>query len=91
MPKNISYIQDDKRVKSLRVLWVKMGKVRKGIKCTVQGCKETAIRSISADKLGMLNVQSSQSRRSYLCELHYKEYKRQTKKERMIEKWKFNK
>jgi hypothetical protein len=68
-----------------------MGKVRKGIKCVVTGCNEMANRSISLEKLKMLKIQHNQSRRAYLCANHYKEYKKQTKKERMIEKWKFNK
>jgi hypothetical protein len=30
------------------------------------------------------------ARRSYLCRLHYKEYKKNTKKDKMLEKWRFN-
>jgi len=68
-----------------------MGKIRKGVKCVVKNCNEKAVRSISVDKLDMLKIQPSQSRRAYLCDQHYKEYKKQTRKDRIIEKWKFTK
>lgn len=64
-----------------------MGKVGKGVKCGVVGCERGAIRSIALDKLNMFKIQPSQSRRAYLCAQHYKEYKKKTKKERRIERW----
>jgi hypothetical protein len=35
-----------------------------------------------------LNVGSSQ-RRAYLCKEHYKEYKKKTKKDKQLEKWRY--
>lgn len=64
-----------------------MGKVSKGVKCGVVGCEREATRSIALDKLNMFKLKPSKSRRTYLCAQHYKEYKKKTKKERMIEKW----
>ncbi|MEM1565835.1 MAG: hypothetical protein QW510_01930 [Candidatus Bathyarchaeia archaeon] len=67
-----------------------MGKVGKGVKCNVSGCGNEAVRSLSAEKVRRagLNVSSSE-RRAYLCESHYKEFKKRTKKERKIEQWRF--
>jgi hypothetical protein len=30
-----------------------------------------------------------EGRRSYLCRVHYKEYKKNTKKDKLLEKWRF--
>lgn len=67
-----------------------MGKVGKGVKCSVSGCGKDAARSLSAEKVRMagLSVGSSE-KRAYLCENHYKEFKKRTKKERKIEQWRF--
>jgi len=67
-----------------------LGKVGKGAKCSVSGCSKDAARSLSAEKVRMagLSVGSSE-KRAYLCENHYKEFKKRTKKERKIEQWRF--
>ena len=67
-----------------------MGRINKGVKCSVSGCSKEAIRSLSTEKVRSagLNVGSSE-RRSYLCKEHYKEYKKKTKKEKMFEKWRY--
>ncbi len=65
-----------------------MGRVRKGVKCSVAGCDERAVRSISVNKLGPLASRVKLGRgvrRAYLCERHYKEWKRLTKKSRQLE------
>jgi hypothetical protein len=63
-----------------------VGRISKGVKCSVVGCDEEAVRSVSVAKAKSagLNVEG---RRSYLCKEHYKEYKKGSKKERQIEKW----
>ena len=67
-----------------------MGKVGKGVKCSVSGCGKDAARSISAEKVRMAGLSvSSSEKRAYLCENHYKEFKKRTKKERKIEQWRF--
>lgn len=68
-----------------------MGRIDKGVKCSVAGCGGEAIRSLARDKVASagLNVGSSE-RRAYLCKEHYKEYKKRTKKEKQIEKWRHN-
>ncbi|MEM3549620.1 MAG: hypothetical protein QXN87_04090 [Candidatus Bathyarchaeia archaeon] len=62
----------------------------KGVKCSVSGCGREAKRSLSAGKVRAagLNVGSGE-RRAYLCENHYKEYKKKTKKDRKIEQWRY--
>jgi hypothetical protein len=68
-----------------------LGKIDKGVKCSISNCKNDAVRSLSAEKVRSagLNVGSGE-RRAYLCKEHYKEYKKKTKKEKMLEKWRYS-
>jgi len=66
-----------------------MGKIEKGEKCNVVGCNETAIRSISAEKVASAGLDIGKSSRGYLCKKHYKELKKKSKKDRMIDKWRY--
>ena len=67
-----------------------MGRIEKGVKCNVSGCGNEAARSISVDKVKAagLNV-SSKENRAYICKEHYKEYKKKTKKDKTLDKWRF--
>jgi len=67
-----------------------LGRVDKGVKCSVSGCSREAIRSLSAEKVRSagLNVGGSE-RRAYLCKEHYKEYKKKTKKDKQLEQWRY--
>ena len=67
-----------------------MGRVAKGVKCSVSGCGKETIRSLSAAKVKAagLNVKGSE-RRAYLCKEHYKEYKKKTKKEKKVEQLRY--
>ena len=53
------------------------------------GCDAPAVRSLPAEKVAGAGLRLERGRRAYLCEKHYKEYKRRTKKERRLEKWRF--
>ncbi|MBC7131095.1 hypothetical protein H5T51_07765 [Candidatus Bathyarchaeota archaeon] len=64
-----------------------MGRVSKGEKCSVIGCSNEAKRSLSSDKVKLAGLKIDSGRRAYLCESHYKEYKKKTKKDRKVEKW----
>lgn len=64
-----------------------MGKIEKGVKCSVEGCGQMAVRSLSAEKVDSAGLKVKESRRAYLCEGHYKEFKKKTKKAKMLEKW----
>jgi len=67
-----------------------LGRIAKGVKCSVSGCSKDAVRSISSGKVKSagLNI-SSGERRAYLCKEHYKEYKKKTKKEKKVEQWRY--
>lgn len=67
-----------------------MGRVAKGVKCSVSGCSKETIRSLSAAKVRSAGLDVSGSeRRAYLCKEHYKEYKKRTKKEKKVEQWRY--
>ncbi len=67
-----------------------MGRIDKGQKCSVSGCGREAVRSLTSDKVKAagLNV-SSGEKRAYICREHYKEYKKKTKKDKTIDKWRY--
>lgn len=67
---------------------IQMGRVEKGVNCSVSGCSESAERSISGSKASMaadLEVNTS-NKRVYLCRQHYKEWKKATKEDRETER-----
>lgn len=66
-----------------------MGKVGKGVTCTVKGCGNPAVRSISVEKAASSGLPLEKGRRAYLCERHYKEFKRKTRRDRRMEKLRF--
>ena len=63
-----------------------MGRIKKGITCSVNPCDGEAVRSVNGPKAkgADLNVEGS---RVYLCKEHYKEFKKGRKKDLQIEKW----
>lgn len=64
-----------------------MGRIDKGITCTIGGCKNTAERSLSFEQISKSNLKASNaSRRVYLCHEHYKQWKKDTKKDRDLER-----
>jgi hypothetical protein len=67
-----------------------LGRIEKGEKCSVSGCSRDAVRSLSADKVKAagLSVGSSDNR-AYICKEHYKEYKKKTKKDKTLDKWRY--
>lgn len=66
-----------------------MGRVDKGVKCSVSGCGREAARSLSAEKVRSAGLNVGSERRAYLCKEHYKEYKKKTKKDKQLEKWRY--
>ncbi|MDI9645014.1 MAG: hypothetical protein QFX35_07345 [Candidatus Verstraetearchaeota archaeon] len=70
-----------------------MGKVKKGEGCSVSGCGNPAVRSLSpahASEMKQAGYSLSESGRLYLCEPHYKEFKKLRSKEDRLEKWRFS-
>jgi len=57
-----------------------MGKISKGVTCSVNGCNNAAVRSLSTNRIkdAGLDVDASK-RQSYLCKEHYKEWKKEMK------------
>jgi hypothetical protein len=67
-----------------------LGRIDKGVKCVVVGCGRDAERSISMDKAKAAGLRvASSEKRAYLCKEHYKEYKKKTKKDKTLEKWRY--
>jgi hypothetical protein len=68
-----------------------LGRIDKGVKCSVSGCGREAVRSISTEKVKSagLNVRGDE-KRAYLCREHYKEFKKKTKKDKMLDKWRYS-
>lgn len=64
-----------------------MGKIEKGVKCSVEGCGKPAVRSLSPDKVASAGLKVEEGRRAYLCEEHYKEFKKKAKKAKLLDKW----
>jgi single-stranded DNA-specific DHH superfamily exonuclease len=68
-----------------------MGKIDKGVHCMVKGCSNVAVRSISANNLGSMSskVVLGSSRRVYLCDEHYKEWKKLNRDRIKLERLRF--
>lgn len=66
-----------------------MGRIDKGVKCSIVGCSRVAVRSISAAKVRSAGLSVGVGRRAYLCKEHYKDYKKKTKKDRELERMRY--
>ena len=66
-----------------------MGRISKGVKCAVTGCDKEAIRSLSTEKVSAAGLDVGQAKRAYLCKAHYKQFKKGSKKDRMLERWRY--
>jgi hypothetical protein len=62
-----------------------LGKIEKGEKCCVEGCNNTAVRSLSKNTVARSGLKLRDTRRAYLCQEHYKEFKKRTKADRKLE------
>ena len=69
-----------------------MGVISKGAKCNVEGCEKDGARSINTTKVENANLRvDSAGKKSVLCKEHYKEYKKESKSDRDLERARFNK
>ncbi len=67
-----------------------LGRIEKGVKCSVSGCAKEAVRSLPTEKVKSAGLKVGGSeKRAYLCKEHYKEYKKKTKKDKQLEKWRY--
>jgi hypothetical protein len=67
-----------------------VGRIDKGAKCSVSGCGRDAVRSLSTEKVKAAGLKVGNEKRAHLCKEHYKEYKKKTKKDKQIEKWRYS-
>ena len=69
-----------------------MGIVSKGAKCNVAGCDNEGARSLNTTKVENANLRvNSTGKKSVLCKEHYKEYKKESKDDRDLERARFDK
>ncbi len=66
-----------------------LGKVQKGVICSVIDCNNEAIRSLGRDKFSASDLKLKEGRRVYLCEHHYKVWKKETKKMRELDRLRY--
>jgi hypothetical protein len=66
-----------------------MGKISKGTKCNIDGCDKLAVRSLSTERVIKAGFQVGETRRTYLCKDHYREFKRKAivKNQKRMDKW----
>jgi hypothetical protein len=64
-----------------------LGRVGKGQKCSVVNCDKEAVRSLPREKVSSAGLKVDGEKRSYLCREHYKEYKKGSKKDKLLEQW----
>ena len=69
-----------------------MGIVSKGAKCDVGGCNNDGSRSLNTKKVEGAGLDvSSSSKKTVLCKDHYKEWKKETKDDRALERARYDK
>ncbi len=69
-----------------------MGQIAKGAKCNVSGCENDGVRSINTSKVEEAGLSISTSgKKTVLCKDHYKEWKKETKDDRDLERARFDK
>jgi len=68
-----------------------MGIISKGAKCSVAGCDEDGVRSLSTSKVEGTGLSiPSGSKKTVLCKEHYKEWKKATKEDREVERARYD-
>ena len=69
-----------------------MGIVSKGAKCNVNGCDKEGARSLNTTKVENAGLQvGSVGKKTVLCKEHYKEWKKESKDDRDLERARFDK
>ena len=68
-----------------------MGVVSKGAKCNVEGCNEDGVRSLNTTKVENAGLRvTSTGKKTVLCKKCYKEYKKESKDDRDLERARFD-
>ena len=69
-----------------------MGVVSKGAKCNVDGCDKDGARSLNTTKVENAGLRvNSSGKKTVLCKEHYKEWKKETKGDRELERARYDK
>ena len=68
-----------------------MGVIGKGTKCSVDGCDEDGTRSLNTKRVEDAGLRVKAGKKSALCKIHYKEWKKETKQDRELERSRFDK
>ena len=69
-----------------------MGIVSKGAKCNVEGCDKDGTRSLNTTKVENAGLRvNSPGKKTVLCKDHYKEWKKESKDDRDLERARFAK
>ena len=69
-----------------------MGVIAKGAKCNVGDCDNDGVRSINTAKVESAGLRlDSSGKKTVLCKVHYKEYKKESKDERDLERARYDK
>jgi len=69
-----------------------MGIVAKGAKCNVDGCTNDGARSLNTAKVESAGlIVNSTGKKTVLCKQHYKEYKKESKDDRALERARYDK
>ena len=64
-----------------------MGKISKGVECSLDNCSNSAVKSISSKNVDSSKFSiSSDSHKVYFCTEHYKSWKKSTKELRKSER-----
>ncbi len=68
-----------------------MGIVSKGAKCNVDGCTDDGARSLNTSKVESAGLRvNSSGKKTVLCKTHYKEWKKESKGDRDLERARFD-
>lgn len=69
-----------------------MGIVSKGATCDVAGCDNGGLRSLNTKKVENAGLEiSTSAKKTVLCKEHYKEWKKETKDDRALERARYDK
>ncbi|HJJ21167.1 MAG: hypothetical protein MT334_02940 [Candidatus Nitrosopumilus limneticus] len=69
-----------------------MGVVSKGAKCNVDACENDGARSLNTGKVENAGLKvNSKGKKTILCKDHYKEWKKESKDDRDLERARFSK
>ncbi len=69
-----------------------MGVIAKGAKCNVDGCTNDGVRSLNTKKVENAGLRvNSPGKKTVLCKQHYKEWKKESKDDRDLERARYDK